>query len=105
MAIIKEPEYELEVQPDEVDVDEELGSVGKHDGELRWIRAVKMRCVTCETEKCFDNSWHAGHIFSPHLLDDDCSEDECEVKETVLLGEQTSKQEARDEIPDWRIES
>lgn len=100
MAIIKEPEYELEVQPDEVDVDEELGSVGEYNGDIRWIRAVKMVCLTCEKEKCFDNSWHAGHIFSPHLDDD-----RCEVKETVLLGEQVSKQEARDEIPDWRIES
>lgn len=66
---------------------------------------VRMLCKTCEEEMCFDNGWHAGHIFYSHLNGDGCSDDEqCEVEQTVLLGEETTEEEAREEIPDWQIQ-
>lgn len=98
MTIIEEPEHELEVHADEVEPHKELTPVGKYEGELRWVRALKTKCVTCETEKCFDDGWHAGHIFYPHLESEDC-----EVEETVLLGEETTEEQAREEIPDYKI--
>lgn len=105
MAIIKEPDYEMEVQIDQVDVNEELGQVAEHKDVTRWVLGVKMFCRTCEKEMCFDNGWHAGHIFYPHLHGDGCSEDEqCEVEQTVLLGEETTEKKAREEIPDWQIQ-
>lgn len=99
MAIIKEPNYELEVQPDEVNPNEQLKQLCSYKGVTRWVLAIKMYCKTCEDQKCFDNSCHAGNIFAPHLYTD-----ECEVEQTVLLGEETTEEEAREEIPDWQIE-
>lgn len=97
MTIIKEPDYKLEVQIDELDFNEELGQVAEYKGINRWILAVRMTCSTCDQVMCFDNGWHAGHIFYPHLHDS-----QCEVEQTVLLGEKTTE-EAREEIPDWQI--
>lgn len=64
MAIIKEPDYEMEVQIDQVEVNEELGRVAEHKDVTRWVLGVRMLCKTCEEEMCFDNGWHAGHIFT-----------------------------------------
>lgn len=106
MAIIKEPDYDVEVQVDQVEVNEELGQVAEYEDNIRWVLGVRMLCKTCEEEMCFDNGWHAGHIFYPHLHGDGCSNDDeqCEVEQTVLLGEETTEEEAREEIPDWQIQ-
>lgn len=98
MAIIHEPDYELEIQPDEFNPNEQLEQLCEHKGVTRWVLAIKMHCRTCGDQKCFDNSYHAGNIFAPHL-----HTDKCEVEQTVLLGEETTEKEARKEIPDWRI--